>query len=277
MRAVALTSLKKGIDRTRIKGGAQPDTLFDGVNMWVTVSLSARPRPGTRIASVSDTPTPVYSLPPGTVGLTTFEGDLVVFADQLIDLSDYPGFRLEILNHPNAANLAPTPNLVKIHFAEPYLGFLYVAAEWSDGSTFHYWLREFTTWQATTVYRFGDLVEPTVPNGFTYQATRLNPANPVWTPDTAVTLGDIREPTVPNSFQYEVIDTIGTAPRTGTTEPTWPTTAGATVTEDANFGPQAPPAAGGSGDPTAPPQDIIDRYGLGPNAPTSGRTQTEVE
>lgn len=262
MRAVALNSLKNGIDRTRIKGWAKPDTLYDAVNCWVTVSLSALPRPGTVIDA---------QLPAGTIGLTTFHGKLIVFSDHLVDLSAFPKYELEILTYPGAAG----PLLHKIHFAEPFLGFLYVAAEWNTGEVFHYWLREPSTWQADTIYKFGDLVQPTVPNGFVYEATRLLPADPVWTPNSAVQIGDFREPTVPNSFRYEVIDTIGDNPRTGTTEPIWPETDGAVINEDANIDQTTPPVGTGSSD-TTPPSSVTDRYGSGPNAPTSGRGQEDV-
>jgi hypothetical protein len=259
VRPVPLNSLKDGIDKTRVKGWAKPDTLFDATNCWVTVSLSARPRPGTVIDAV---------LPTGTVGLTTFRGKLVVFADHEVDLTGFDQYELEILTYPE---LNPDgASLLKIHFAEPFLGVLYVVAEWSDGRVVHYWLREPTTWQADTIYKFGDLVQPSTPNGFVYEATRLNPADPIWTPNSQVVVGDFREPTTPNSFTYEVIDTIGTNPRTGTVEPIWPETDGATINEDADSDQSTPPA-GGSGSSTTPPQSIQDRYGIGPNAPTSGR------
>lgn len=259
MRSVAINSLKKGIDRTRVKGWADPEALFNAVNMWVTVSLSARPRPGTVIDAI---------LPAGTIGLTTFRGKLVVFSDHEVDLTGFDQYELEILTYPGTAG----PSLFKIHFAEPFLGFLYVSAEWSTGEVFHYWLREPSTWEANKIYKFGDLVQPSTPNGFVYEATRLLPADPVWTPNSAVVVGDRREPTVPNSFTYEVIDTIGTNPRTGTTEPDWPTEADAIINEDADFDATVPPAGGGSSD-TTPPSSVSDRYGTGPDAPISGRNE----
>jgi hypothetical protein len=267
MRTVALTSGKAGINRYRTKGGAKPDTLYDLRNAYVTISGSFRPRPGTVIDSLAEGAT---SLPPGTTGLTTFRGKLVVFADHLIDLSGYPGYELEILTYPNAEDLEAPPTLEKIHFAEPFLGYLYVAAEWSDAQVFHYWLQAVGTWAPNTVYLFNQLVEPTVHNGFTYRANRLGPANPVWTPDTAMAIGDIREPTTPNSYQYIVEDTIGSNPRTSDTEPAWVASPGALVNEDADFGATVPPPTGGTGGTSTPPQEVRDRYGLGPEAPTGG-------
>lgn len=258
MRGVNLTSGKGGIDRTRIKAGAKPDSLYDGLNCWVTVSLSFRPRQGTVIDA---------QLPSGTIGLTTFEDKLVVFSDHEVDLSAFPGYRLEILTYPGGN--ATAPSLYKIWFAEPFLGWLYVAAEWSDGEVFHYWLQQVRTWQPDTIYLFNDLVQPTVPNGFTYRANRLGAANPIWQPSTAYQVGDVVEPTVPNSYKYEVVDAIGTNPRSGTVEPTWLTTPGALVNDDADIVATPDDTTGGSGSPNQPPQDVIDRYGQGPNAPTT--------
>jgi hypothetical protein len=259
VRPYPINSLQRGIDRTRTKGWARPDTMFDAINCWVTVGRSARPRPG----SAGDA-----RLPAGTIGLTTFHGKLVVFADHAVDLSAFPKYELEILTFPGTAG----PTLAAIHFAQPFLGFLYVIAEWSDGSVYHYWLREPSIWQANTIYRFGDLVQPTVPNGFVYEATRLLPADPVWTPDSAVQIGDRREPTVPNSFTYEVIDTIGLNPRTSMTEPDWPTQPDAIINEDADFDATVPPPGSGTSN-TTPPSSVTDRYGSGPDAPTSGRNE----
>jgi len=50
---------------------------------------------------------------------------------------------------------------------------------------------------------------------------------PVWAASTAYALGDVVRPTTRNSFAYECT-TAGTS---GATEPTWPTTAGTTVTD----------------------------------------------
>lgn len=152
---------------------------------------------------------------------------------------------------PVAPFPAPTftvasPQLKEIHFAAPYLGGLYVVAEFdvSDaiaaqfGSVFHYWIQSSTGgdnsnfWQKSTDYVIGDVVIPTSPNGLIYTAARKDPANPVWTPTTAEALANVVEPTVANGFKYTVTLVEGAAPTTGTSEPVWPTANGATVDEN---------------------------------------------
>lgn len=259
MRAVALTSAKGGIDRTRTKGGAKPDTLYDGVNCWVTVSLSIRPRPGTNVD---------VTLPPGTVGLTTHAGKRVVFSDEYIDLSSFPNYRLEILTHPTDQ----ATELVAIHFAEPFLGFLYVVAQWDDGAIFHYWLETADVWQADTAYAAGTLVAPSTPNGYYYRANRLTPAGVTWAPDVARADGDKVEPTVYNNYEYTVIETYGDNPRSGSVEPVWPTIPGATVVEDTQGNAPTTPTTPTTptGDTTLPPA-VIDRYGTGRVTGGNGR------
>jgi hypothetical protein len=270
MRQETITSAKAGINRYRTKGGASKETLYDFLNGYVTVAGSFRPRPGSVIDSLAEGAT---SLPPGTVGLTTYKDKLVVFADHEVDVSGYAGYAVELLTYPGAHLLEEPPTLVDIHFAEPFLGYLYVAAEWSDGEVFHYWLQRVSTWQPNTVYMFGELVQPTTPDGYTYRAGRLNPANPLWRPDTAYALGFIVEPTEQNGYQYEAVELVGDSPRSGATEPAWIASPGALVNDDADFGVTVPDEAGGDGGDSTPPQEVIDRYGLGPQAPTNREEQ----
>ena len=135
---------------------------------------------------------------------------------------------------------APVP-LKEIHFAAPFMGFLYVVAEFeavnsiidSDGTVFHYWLQDSSpNWQASTDYIIGDVVTPTVPNGLAFMAQRRYAPNPVWAATTAVEEGTVVEPTVANGFNFTVIATQGANPTTSDTEPVWPTADGATITED---------------------------------------------
>lgn len=273
MAAFPITSIKGGINRYLVKAGAKADTLFDAVNCDVTITGRARPRYGTVLHSRA-AETTVYRLPPGTKGLTTYKDKLVVFSDQQIDLSAYPDYQCEILTYPGATEIDDPPTLQRINFAEPFLGYLYISATWSDGQTFHYWLQEVKVWEPNKVYLFNDLVRPTIPNGFTYRANRLNPAGALWRPNTAYDMGDVVEPTTPTSFDYEVVDTVGINPRSGPTEPKWGTTPGALTNDDAEIDPTDPDETGGDGTTNQPPQDVKDRYGEGPDAPTSGRGAT---
>lgn len=250
MRQFALTTAKGGINRLRDKGGASKDSLYDLVNGYVTQTNSIKPRPGTRRA---------YTLPLGTKGMCTFREKLHVFSSEPIASTD-DMVVINVLRHPQSGSLLP---LREIHFAAPFLGFLYVVAEWLNGEVFHYWLQETGTWLPNHTYRDGEVIQPTTPNGYAYQATRLTPAAPTWKALEPRTVGDRVEPTVGNGYQYEVIDTAGLNPASGTTEPAWIAEDGAIVYEDASGGSSTttPP----SNTPTVPP-DVEDRYGTGVNA-----------
>lgn len=92
---------------------------------------------------------------------------------------------------PNTA--APTSAVSFVHYSDVFNGFQYVAVEYANGSISHHYLDNPGTWAASTAY----------------------------------TLGQFRIPTVANGYRYE-ITTAGTS---AATQPTWPTTIGATVTD----------------------------------------------
>lgn len=230
MRPAPLTVLKGGIDRGRPKGGVRADVLYDLVNAYVTEEWKCRPRPGT----VRDA-----SLPAGTVGLTAFGGKFHVFASEDVDLSSYPMYELDILLHP----ADPEAVVTEIHFAEPFLGALYVVAEfvnaYNETSVFHYWLQPGETWEACTEYSVNEFVTPTTPNGFVYSATRLTSPNQAWAPGVQRSLGNgsseppsIVEPTVYNEYYYTAVAVSGDNPRSGSVEPLWPTNSGEQIVEN---------------------------------------------
>lgn len=251
VRDIPLTVLKGGINRLRVKGKARADSLYDLHNGHLTTDGTAQSRPGTvRVASLPDT----------TRGLCAFRNLLHVFSHQTETVPD--GFVNNILFHPeNTPELVHT--IVTIHFAQPFLGFLYVAAEFDDGQIFHFWVQSDGEWTANTIYHMGDVFEPTTPNGLRYRATRLGPPNPVWAPRVPRTVGDRVEPTEASGFYFEVVDTVGANPASGDVEPTWPTEEGGLVMEDTE--------GVLSGNPSVPPVDsfdvpssgVIDRYGSG--------------
>ena len=245
----SLTVLRGGINRLRTKGSARNDSLYDLVNGHLTADGTAKARPGT----LRDA-----RLPSTTKGLCAFEGALHVFSHQGEDLPD--GYVNHVLAHPgNTAEVTHT--LSKIHFSKPFLGFLYVVAEFDDGQIFHFWLQSDGTWQASTIYQIGDVTSPTTSNGFTYRATRLGAANPLWSPRQPRQVGDRVEPTTANGFYFEVVEVVGANPASGDTEPNWPTEEGAFVSEDTEG------VIGGSVDvPSLPSYDlpssgVVDRYG----------------
>lgn len=254
MRIVELNALEGGITRLRSKGGANPKWLYDLLNGYVLQDGSIQSRPGTEDEIL---------LPEGTKGLCAVNGGLVVFASTPKTITDARVI-CEVLTHPND----PSLDIAEIHFAGPFLGgasgaYLYVVAEFTDGEIFHFWLQHADTWQASTTYVEGQLVEPTTPNGYVYRAKRIGAPGQLWAPNVARTVGDVVEPTTANGFQYTCVDTLGVSPRSGTVEPVWPAEDGAQVIEDTNgitvpgstAGDYAPP-------PTLPPSDVIDRYGI---------------
>lgn len=250
-RPVPLTVLKGGISRLRAKGGARADSLYDLVNGHLTDEGTAIARPGT----YRD-----YTLPVETRGLTYFNGGYHVFAAEVVVVP--AGFTLHVLVHPEFDPGEAVIPLKRIHFAEPMMGYLYVSAEFEDGTVRHYWLQNGTEWQANTMYREGDIVQPTVPNGIAFRATRYGPANPTWKAGTPRANGDIVEPTAENTngFYYTVVDTAGATPASGTVEPTWPAADGARVTESTDLTAEAQGAD--ATDPTKTPgSDTTDRYG----------------
>lgn len=219
MRQVPLTTIKGGIDRLRTKGGARADSLYDLLNGYVTAARTVKVRPGTFREA---------ELPARTKGLCAFDGDLHTFCDVIVTVP--AGYVLHVLTHPEATEEEPI-EIARIHFAAPFMGALYVVAEFEDGDVYHYWLRSSGAWEANKIYRAGDIVEPTVPNGFAYEATRAGSAYQAWTPRAPREVGDLIEPTTYNDFYYEVTSVAGSTPSAGLTEPDWPTEDGARVTE----------------------------------------------
>ena len=221
MRQENLTTIKGGLNRLRTKGAALKDSLFELLNGYVTTERTVKGRPGTILNT---------TLPAGTVGLTSFNGVLNVFAASAV--AGIPaGYNLNIVNHPTDSTLT----LTTIHFAEPFLGALYVAAEFSDGGIFHYWLQESNVWLADTVYNINSLVQPSTANGFAYRPTRNGPAFPAWTAGTPRSLNDNIEPTVYSGFYFTAEQVFGANPRSGGVEPIWPTEDGAIIIEDSDI------------------------------------------
>lgn len=245
-----LTTIKGGIQRLRGKGAALQDSLHDLVNGYVTERRTVVMRPGTTRTAL---------LPTSTKGLTSFEGELHVFAAETVAVPD--GFVLHVLSHPDAG-ADPIP-LAKIYFAQPFMGFLYVVAGFTGyaGFYYHYWLQTGPVWQANHVYRHGDIVAPSTPNGFAYQASRIGAPSLKWAPGVVRALNDVVEPTVYNDYYYTAVTVEGTNPRSGDVEPEWPTEDGAQVEETADGS-----ASGSSGETTAPPDNVVN-----PNPDTEER------
>lgn len=247
MRDFAITSAKQGVTRLRNKGGASKDSFYTLKDCFVTSDRSIKPRPGTRRDTI---------LPANTKGLMAFRGKLYVFSAEPVTITN-PKYANLVLQHPEPGN---TAQIRAIHFAQPFLGYPYVVAEFDDDATkfYHYWLQDTGDWQANTVYMFSEVVQPTTPNGYTYSATRLLPPDPTWTSGKPVQIGDKFEPTVPNGYYYEVVDAAGLNPITGETEPQWIAEEGATVYDDSDT--NGGSTSAGDDDTPQPPPDVVDRY-----------------
>lgn len=238
MRREVLTTVKGGITRLRTKGAALKDTLYDLLNGYITAARTVKVRPGTFLTE---------TLPAGTVGLVAFEGNLHVFASSLV--SSIPsGYVLDVLRSPDGDFAITT-----IHFAEPFMGALYVAAEFSDGGIYHFWVRSAADWEADTEYDLHELVQPATPDGFVYKATRLGAPYPGWTPAAPRAVDDIIEPTTYSGYYFKVISVVGDEPKSGDSEPIWPTNAGETIIEDTE-GASTPDATPPT--PVSPPPDV---------------------
>lgn len=191
-RTIHLTGLKQGIQRVREKGGADPDTLYDLDDGYVGIDGAIEQRPGTPLA---------YDLPAGTLGMCAHDGDLVVFSTS--PKTCPTGVRCEVITHP----FFPSQGLTYIWYAAPFLGYLYVVAEFENGDSYHYWLQAANEWEASTTYQEGQIIVPPTPNGLGYKAHRVLPKYPNWIPGMEVVLGTKVEPTTANGYYYEATET----------------------------------------------------------------------
>lgn len=215
----SLTQLKQGIDRLRAKGGARADALYDLVNGYITLQGTVKGRAGT---------VKVMALPSASKGLCVFKGKLITFHH---NTSTGTSGNLEVVVIPHPTD--STQTLKEIHFAQPHLGALYVVAEYANGDVFHIWLNSATAWQASTAYTAGAKVAPTVPNGYQYVVKSDPETRPRWLANVVRAVNAEIIPTVDNGYYYKCVDVSGSA-KSGTTEPTWPTTAGSIVVENSS-------------------------------------------
>lgn len=217
--------------------GSQPQDLFTSVTI---TPAGGSPQVLTTASAQYNLAIPGQGSPSG---ITTWTWAVSVaanyFANGVVSAVTFTAVATETIT------TVPIP-IKEIHFQAPYLGGLYVVAEFdvtSDvrdqfGDTFHYWIQSSeggdnaNFWQKNTDYQIGDVVIPTTPNGLTYIASRLGNPNPVWTANTLEAVNNIVEPTIPNGFMFTATAVAGASPSTGATEPVWPLSDGAIVTEN---------------------------------------------
>ena len=269
MRAVPLSNLTDGINRLRVKGGASQSQLYDLVNAYITATGDIVPREGTIRAQ---------TLNSSTVGLMANDGIFNVFSISYVSVPS--GYQDNVLVNP----VNPALALTKIWFAQPFMGFPYVVAQFSDGSVYHYWLQTNGVWTANTVYTTGTIVTPTTPNGLAYLAIRDVPPNPTWSAQSTVSAGTVIEPSTYTGYMYRAVTVSGSTPHTGSTEPTWPTTSGGTVQEFGDFDTSSSDAGTTQGmtstTATSLGTNITDRYGdsseIAGQTGTAGNVTTTV-
>lgn len=226
--------------RLRTKGGASPESLYELTNGYVTASKGLKQRPSVQYQT---------TLPATSRGLTVFNGVLYTFTAHAV--SNPGSATVKVLTHPTPGF---TGELYRIHFAQPFMGLLYVVAEFDDHNVYHYWLQDPPAWSQFTVYNDNDLVQPTVPNGLYYRASQASPA-PAWQPNTLYATGAKVQPTTYNGFVYSAENLLPSSPTSSSsTEPTWPTVQGSFVLESSsgpgsnpNTAPPPPPPAGAPG------------------------------
>lgn len=137
---------------------------------------------------------------PGLTKITTLEAGTVGLFTGLGKLNTFYGGTATVTHAntlfaprrvPNTANQASP--VTEVHYADVFNGFIYGAIQYGSGAITHHYLDDPGAWAASTAY----------------------------------TLGQFRIPTTANGYRYE-ITTAGTS---AATQPTWPTTIGATVTD----------------------------------------------
>lgn len=182
MPAISLTDFSSGLDLRKGASVSDANRLRVLDNCYVTTGKTIRKRPGLTLVTTLET---------GTQGLRAAGGKLNTFyATGTVSHAD-ARFVANKITHPTV----PAAEVAKIHYADVFNGFIYVAAQYDDDSIKHHYLDSVSALTA-------------------------------WVATTALALGVVRRPTVSNGYRYEVT----TAGTTAGTEPTWPVTIGATVT-----------------------------------------------
>jgi len=192
MAQIVFDRFSSGLDRRKSRDTAGADSLYELRNAQVSAGHELVKRACAGI---------IATLMSSSVALRAALGKLNVFSSDMAATVGNPLFAMNYLPHPtDSARI-----LARVHSMEAFRGYLYVAAEYDDGSKFHHYLDAGST---SSTPRF---------------------ASPAWAASTAYATASPHfvTPTTPNGFRYECT-TGGTS---DSSEPTWPTTVGATVVD----------------------------------------------
>jgi hypothetical protein len=127
MPSLTLDRFDGGLDLRRGASVTDANRLRVLTNASVTAGREIRKRPCLNF---------VYQLEPGTVGLKASGGKLNTFYGTGAVSHANPLFAANKLVHPTV----PTLKVSKAHYADTFLGFLYAAVEYEDGSVKHHYL-----------------------------------------------------------------------------------------------------------------------------------------
>lgn len=133
MSTITYSDFSTGLDRRKSFSTAPASSLRELKNAYITTGKTIRKRPGTPL---------VTTLEAGTKGLVSGNGVLNTFYPYNATpiTHAHADFTANALTHALANTAYGGGTLSKIHAGFIFLGYLYIAAEYSDGNVFHYWL-----------------------------------------------------------------------------------------------------------------------------------------
>lgn len=224
LEAYTFSNFQYGIDKGRLSQPPEDGALYDAANAYLTYAHTWKRRPGFR----KDANGPY----PGALGLVSFGGQLHTFYSGAA-----PPSTALVKPHKIVAPDGSGSALVKVHYATPLLGYLFVVGEFANGGVWYFYLDDVKIgiWHATTHYVVGRRIGPTVENGLHGQATSVL-TGVKWKPGLAAVSGTTNiQPKKANGFVYKC--TAITLPAgvthayTGTVEPKFPKVIGNSVVE----------------------------------------------
>jgi hypothetical protein len=239
MPVITFDNFANGLDLRKGASVSDANRLRGLDNCYVTTGKTIRKRPGIIQEATIEA---------GTTGLRAAGGILNTFYASGSITHANPLFEAHKVTNPND----PATSIEKVWYADSFNGFLYVVVEYDNGDVVHHYLDDtsaLTPWSASAALTAGGEIRPAVDNGLRYEITtggvtaNTAPAFPTtinatvtesesnytaWTASSLKTLGKAYKPTVSNGYVFKATNAGASAG----TEPTWPTTVGATVTED---------------------------------------------